>query len=97
MKASETELHDTSYTEYYSASFAPWKTRFAQLYSDYNKEISKVYNSKIDNHKYVTEQVTQTKFDNGYSVLVNFGYTDFVTASGIKVPARNYKVVKVEE
>ena len=66
-------------------------------YSEYNKEISEVYNSQIDNHNYITEQVTQTKFENGYSVFVNFGYTDFVTASGIKVPARAYKVLKVEE
>ena len=97
MNASETELSDTSYTEYYAASFAPWKIRLSQLYSEYNKEISKVYNSQIDNHNYITEQVTQTKFENGYSVFVNFGYTDFVTASGIKVPARAYKVLKVEE
>ena len=29
-------------------------------------------------HEYLTEKVTQTTYDNGYSVFVNYGYTDFV-------------------
>ena len=97
MNSSETELHDTAYTEYYSAAFAPWKTKFKDVYEEYNKNISKVYNSLISNHEYLTEKVTQTTYDNGYSVFVNYGYTDFVSDSGVTIPARQYKVLKVEE
>lgn len=96
MKASETQLHDTNYTEFYSASFDAWKERFVALYNEYNKEMSKVYNSEIDGHCFLTEQVTETTYENGYSVVVNYGYVDFAYA-GDTIPARGYKVVKVEK
>ena len=95
--ADETALQDTKYTEYYSADFNAWKNRFQSIYTEYNKEMSKVYNSLISDHSYISEQVTKTSYENGYSVFVNFGYTDFVMDSGIVVPARDYKVLKVEE
>ena len=95
--ADETALQDTKYTEYYSADFNAWKNRFQSIYTEYNKEMSKVYNSLISDHSYISEQVTKTSYENGYSVLVNFGYTDFVMDSGVVVPARYYKVLKVEE
>ena len=95
--ADETALQDTKYTEYYSADFNAWKNRFQSIYTEYNKEMSKVYNSLISDHSYISEQVTKTSYENGYSVLVNFGYTDFVMDSGVVVPARDYKVLKVEE
>ena len=97
MNASEQDIQETNFTEYYSANFESWKNEFYSTYKDYNSKLGKVASSLITDFKYESDSVTSTKFENGYSVIVNFGYTDAVTDAGIKIPARDYKVVKVED
>ena len=92
MNASERALQDTYYTDYFSSNFDTWEDRLVSLYSDYNEKIGKVYGSRIDDHKYLSDVVTVTTFENGYKVYVNFGYTDFTTEDGILIPSRDYKV-----
>ena len=65
----------------------------AALYSDNAKIIEQYVNeskdyltsvagAKITNHQYVTNDVTKTVFDNGVTVYVNFGDTDYVSEFG---------------
>ena len=94
MKAPEMKLQESTYTEYYSANFDGWKDKLETLYKQYNKEIGKVTNSLISNHKYLSEHVTQTEYENGYKVYVNFGYASFTTEDGLVIPARSYRVIR---
>jgi len=94
---SEKRIQETTYSEYYSTCFDTWKDRFVDIYNKYNSEISKVTNSCISDYEYVDKEVSKTTFDNGYAVYVNYGYTDYTTASGKKVAARDYVVVKKGE
>ncbi len=97
MQAPASKLHETNYTEYYSSNFDAWKEQFKETYNEYNSEMSKIANSLIVDHEYVSEQVTKTTFDNGYVVYVNFGYQSFITPSGKYVPDRDYRLVKEED
>ena len=97
MHSPTSKLHETNYTEYYSSSFDSWKNQFKETYEEYNSEMSKIANSLIVDHEYVSEQVTKTTFDNGYVVYVNFGYQSFITPSGKYVPDRDYRLVKEED
>ena len=97
MYAPAKKLQETFYTEYYSSCFDTWKNEFKNSYERYNRELSVVANSTIENFEYVSDQVTKTTFDNGYAVYVNFGYTSFTTPSGKIIPERDYKLLKVEE
>ena len=97
MQESETKLHETNYTEYYSSNYNSWKENFKETYDRYNEEMSKVANSLIVDHEYVTDQVTKTTFDNGYAVYVNFGYESYRTPSGMYVPDRDYRLLKAED
>ncbi|MBR1640027.1 MAG: hypothetical protein IJ688_11635 [Treponema sp.] len=94
MGAPEQKLQESNYTEYYSANFDGWKDNLASLYESYNKEIGKVKNSVISDYRHLNENVSETVFDNGYKVLVNFGYVDFTTDDGVVIPSRAYKVVR---
>lgn len=94
MNEPEKILQETNYTEYYAACYDTWKDRLKDIYGRYNSEFSPVANTLICNHEYLNDSVTCTTFDNGYVVLVNFGYVDYTTDSGIIVPARDYKVIK---
>lgn len=93
---SEQTLQETRYTNYYASSYDNWKDKMTDIYTRYNKELSVIKNQKISDHSFMSENVTVTKYDNNYQVVVNFGYTDYVTQDGVVIPARDYKVIKVE-
>lgn len=97
MQESEKALQETNYTEYYSSCFDTWKERFGNIYNKYNKELGPIVNNTIVGHDFLSDDVTITTYDNNYQVYVNFGYVDFTTDSGITIPAREYKVMKVED
>ena len=97
MYESEKALQETLYTEYYAACFENWKDRFAEIYNRYNKEMGPVKNSTIVDHEFIDDDVTVTTYDNNYQVYVNFGYVDYRDDSGLYIPAREYKVMKVED
>lgn len=92
IEESERKLQETYYTEYYAACFDTWKDKLETIYKEYDKNLSCVKNATISDHKYLNDTVTLTSFDNGNKVYVNYGYVDYVTDSGIKIPARQYKV-----
>ena len=96
MGESEKALQETLYTEYYAACFDTWKDKFENIYKRYNKEMGPVKNSTIVDHEFLDDDVTVTTYDNNYKVYVNFGYVDY-TDDGLYIPAREYKVMKVED
>lgn len=93
MGESERAIQESDFTEYYSANFDSWKGRLSKIYNDYNKNMAQVCNSLIADHKYLTEFVTVTTYENGCKVYVNFGNVNY-SDNQVFVPARQYKVVK---
>ena len=91
---SEKRIQETEFTEYYASNFANWQNKMKDIYSRYNSEMKNICNARIDNHEFISDDVTLTTFDNGYAVLVNFGYVDFETPDGVSIPARDYKVME---
>ncbi|MCR5766358.1 MAG: hypothetical protein K6G09_10345 [Treponema sp.] len=97
MNEKEKALQETSYTEYYAACFDTWKDKLNDIYKRYDKELGVIKNSLIVDHAFISDDVTVTTYDNGYKVYVNFGYVDCNVVPGLKIPARQYKVQKVED
>lgn len=91
---SEKRLQETDFTEYYASNFDNWKDKMQNIYSRYNSEMKNTCNVRIDKHEFLNDDVTMTTFENGNSVIVNFGYVDFTTADGKLIPARDYKVME---
>lgn len=94
MKISEKAIQEAYYTELYAACFDTQKERMENVCKEYNAAMKPVMNSLISDHTYLTEDVTETTYDNGYKVIVNFGYIDYTAPNGTRIPARSYKVVK---
>ena len=92
MHDKETRLQETFYTEYYASNFDNWEKELEAIYKEYNKNMAGVIDSYISDHQYISDTVTVTTFDNGKKVYVNFGYVDYITEDGLKIPAREYKV-----
>ncbi|BDC93968.1 DUF5696 domain-containing protein [Treponema bryantii] len=97
INASERDLQETNYTEYYASNFDEWKEKLSEVYEEYNSKMSPVMNSLIKNHEYVSDNVTKTTYENGYVVYVNFSYKNYITPSGKFIPEREYRVMKVED
>lgn len=94
MNANERILQETDYSKYYAACYDSWRDRIKLTYERYNNEVGKVRNATISDHKYLTNDVTVTTFDNGYDIYVNYGYVEYVTDAGVVIPAREYKVLQ---
>ena len=97
MNSSSERLQETNYTEYYASTFDSWKDKFVELYNEYNSKMAPVMNSPIKDHVLVDENITKTVFENGYVVYVNFSYANYITPSGKFIPAREYRIMKVED
>lgn len=97
INASERDLQETNYTEYYASNFSEWKEKLSEVYEEYNAKMAPVMNSLIKSHEYVSDNVTKTTYENGYAVYVNFSYKNYITPSGKFIPEREYRVMKVED
>lgn len=93
MKESSFALQKTLYSEYFGASYDAWKDEIVEIYTRYNNELGHTYNQKMVNHEYVGSNVACTTYEDGTKVYVNYTYEDYAI-NGIKVPARDYLVVR---
>lgn len=75
---------------YYSA-FSGWKEEVKSLYAEYAAVTKQVDDAEITGHRWVTEKVYETIYDNGVRIFVNYGDSP-VTAESIEIPAMGYVV-----
>ncbi len=76
------ELQMTQYTAYSSAQFEQWEETLAQLYEKLNAQLGHTYGLAITDHRYLTEQVTLTVYEDGTCVYVNYGSQDYALKGG---------------
>ena len=93
MKADAFVTQKTMYSELYGASYDSWKDRAAETYSRYNSELGHTFRLEMTDYQNLAKEVSVTEYEDGTKVYVNTGYSDF-DADGIKVPARDYVVVR---
>lgn len=94
MKESVFVLQKTLYTQYYGADYSAWHDRMLETYRRYDSELGHTFNQEMTDHELLTSELSCTTYEDGTKVYVNRGYTDAVTPNGVKVPARDYKVVR---
>ena len=89
IKESATLLMGTEYDILYNTTFSDWKDYAKEWYSAYQPLLNKIYDQKIVGHKCVADNVYQTDYENGISVIVNYGDTDYAL-NGITVCKARY-------
>ncbi len=92
MEESTFATQKTLYTEYYGANYDAWKDKLADIYTKYNSALGHTFNQEMTGHDNLSSEVSCTEYADGTKVYVNYGYTEFVTEDGVKVPARDYVV-----
>lgn len=91
--ASSSVLQETDYTYLYGAEYDLWKDEAVAMYEEYNAALGGVFNQFITGHRYLADGVTETTYEDGTKVYVNYNYTDY-SSDGVTVAARNYTVKK---
>lgn len=94
MKESVFALQKTLYTQYYGADYSAWHDRMLEIYKRYDSELGHTFDQEMTNHELLTSDLSCTTYEDGTKVYVNRGYTDATTPDGVKVPARDYRVVR---
>jgi hypothetical protein len=94
MKESSFATQKTLYTEYYGAYFDAMKDNATAIYTRYNNELGHTFNQEMVGHDNLSADVSCTEYADGTKVYVNYGYSDFTTDGGVKVPARDYFVTR---
>lgn len=94
MRETAFALQKTLYTEYYASDFAATHDWMMEIYNRYNSEMGHVFNQEMTGHDKLGENLSCTVYEDGTKVYVNYGFTDETTSDGVKVPARDYLVVR---
>lgn len=94
MKETAFAIQSTNYTKYFGAGFDAWEDRAKEIYSRYNSELGHTFSQRMTDHRYLTDMVTCTSYEDGTKVYVNYSYEDYQAEDGTAVPARDYVAVK---
>lgn len=86
------QLQFTEYQYYNYINYNDWKDTIIETYNKVSEVNSKVSDAKIIGHEYLTDDVVQTTYDNGISVVVNYSQSDY-RSGNISVGASNYIVL----
>ncbi len=86
-------LQKTLYTQYFAADYSLWHDKILEIYNEYNDNLGHTFNQRMVNHEVLDSEITCTTYEDGTKVYVNYREQDY-SAGGVKIPARDYVVIK---
>lgn len=85
------EMKYSGLNSLYSTTFATWKDKAAEVYSEVNRVLSQVSGAVITEHRVITDAVRAVTYSNGVTIYINYGYSE-ITVDGVQIPALGYTV-----
>ena len=86
-------LLDTHYNYLYGTYYINWKYKIISL----NKQLNEIgiYESRLVNHEYITDNVVKVQYENGLTIIINFDDATYQDrASGLAIAANWYIIVQ---
>lgn len=93
--ASNSEVKDTAYDEYFAVNFDTLESRIREVGQELIEALSPVYGSAMIGHKQLADGVVRVDYDNGKSLLINYNESEAVTEAGT-VPAAGWLLTEGE-
>lgn len=84
-------VKETPYNDLYALHYGDWIGEAAELYKEASEALKRVRHLVITDHRKLADNVTQTVFENGVSIIVNYNNTA-VQVNGMKIDARSYRL-----
>lgn len=89
----EIRYNSVTYTDtLYGANFADWKDKLLAAYDRLESRLGGLGALRITDHEYLSDGVTQTTYEDGTRVIVNYTQEPFAQG-GVRVDARDFAVV----
>lgn len=79
-------------TMFVSSRYTDWRERIIDTYTKVNSALAAVTGVDMIRHEAKADGVKASHYANGVTIYVNYTRQDFVTDSGVIVPARGYRV-----
>ncbi len=86
-------LKNTNYSLLFSTHYERWAQTAAEDYTKASSVLNGLQNCCITNHQKLADKVYMTTYDNGTSVIVNYGTTDY-TYNSVTAAASDFAVVQ---
>jgi len=86
-------LLDTNHTGYYNSYYSNWSNEIISMNEELNK--AKIFESRLVDHKYITDNLVQVKYENGLTILINYDkatYQDPI--NGVAVKGNWYTIIE---
>ena len=88
-----TSLMETQLSIFVNSLYSDNKEDIIENIENYSELFSKIASAKISEHTVISDNARKTVFDNGITVLVNYGETDLIY-EGTTVPALNFSYIE---
>lgn len=85
-------LHESNYSQYHGASYAPWADRAKDIISAYAGQLGHTFNQQITGFERLNPSLSVTTYEDGTRVAVNSDQDD-QQVFGQTVPGRSYAVL----
>lgn len=85
-------LEGTNVTGIFSSRYADWRDTIAEIYQEFDENLSAVYAQIMVSHEYIQEELVCITYSSGHMVYINYSDTD-LTVSGLTIPQQDYVVV----
>ena len=89
-------VKESNYAGYYAANWMSTYDRSLENYRQLCEALDGLGNVRIVSHRMLTSQVSETTYENGAQVLVNYGKSDY-EADNVRVPAQGYAVTRNQD
>ena len=88
-------VNGTEYDYLYGSTFGMLKEDIAKNYAEYKDLLTLIGDKTVVNYVILANGVSQTVYENGISVFVNYTNEDYITKDGVKIPSLGF--IKGEE
>ncbi len=82
-------LEDTDYNYLFGADPSLWLDIAAEQYDEYRGVMDKIGSDRIESHRYVTEEVTETVYGSGSRIVINYSNSAYLF-EGTEIPSMGY-------
>ena len=86
------KLSESEYTNLYGADYSKWSETITEDVNRIRGDLNCVASEFVKDHTIITKDVRCVEYENGVSVIVNYGYDDY-DYNGTTVKARDFVVI----
>ncbi len=87
------KMREAGYNYFLSGHAGTLLNNISEIYQDYKEDFGAIWNKKIIRHNRLSDTISKTEYDGGYSVYVNYGDTE-ASIDNITIGAKDYTVVR---